>query len=76
MLKLQKMQDQVLKEKIIERINQIEDVNILKSIEILFNSSEEEIAKFLTFAIEQNKNIDVSETRDYTDYIKEWVKNM
>lgn len=70
------MQDQVLKEKIIERINQIEDVNILKSIEILFNSSEEEIAKFLTFAIEQNKNADVSETRDYTDYIKEWAKNM
>ncbi|SNR67145.1 hypothetical protein SAMN06265371_108112 [Lutibacter agarilyticus] len=70
------MQDQVLKEKIIERINQIEDVNILKSIEILFNSSEEEIAKFLTFAIEQNKNADVSETNEYTDYIKEWVKNM
>ena len=70
------MQDQVLKEKIIERINQIEDVNILKSIEILFNSSEEEIAKFLTFAIEQNKNAEVSETSEYTDYIKEWVKNM
>lgn len=70
------MQDQVLKEKIIERINQIEDVNILKSIEILFNSSEEEIAKFLTFAIEQNKNADVSETSDYNDYIKEWAKNM
>lgn len=70
------MQDQVLKEKIIERINQIEDVNILKSIEILFNSSEEEIAKFLTLAIEQNKNSTENETRDYTDYIKEWVKNM
>jgi len=70
------MQDQVLKEKIIERINQIEDVNILRSIEMLFNSSEEEIAKFLTFAIEQNKNSDENETRDYTDYIKEWVKNM
>ena len=70
------MQDQVLKEKIIERINQIEDVNILKSIEFFFNSSEEEIAKVLTLAIEQNKNTDVSETTEYTDYIKEWVKNM
>lgn len=70
------MQDQVLKEKIIERINQIEDVNILKSIEFFFNSSEEEIAKFLTVAIEEYKNTDVSETKDYTDYIKEWVKNM
>lgn len=70
------MQDQVLKEKIIEKINEIEDVNILKSIEIIFNSSEEEIAKFLTFAIEQNKNIDGDETVEYTDYIKEWVKNM
>lgn len=70
------MQDQVLKEKIIEKINEIEDVNILKSIEIIFNSSEEEIAKFLTFAIEQNKNINGDETVEYTDYIKEWVKNM
>lgn len=70
------MQDQVLKEKIIEKINEIEDVNILKSIEIILNSSEEEIAKFLTFAIEQNKNIDGDETVEYTDYIKEWVKNM
>ena len=70
------MQDQVLKEKIIDRINQIEDVNILKSIEFFFNSSEEEIAKFLTVAIEEYKNTDVNETRDYTDYIKEWVKNM
>ena len=70
------MQDQVLKEKIIEKINEIEDVNILKSIEIIFNSSEEEIAKFLTFAIEQNKNIGGNETIEYTDYIKEWVKNM
>jgi DNA-directed RNA polymerase specialized sigma subunit len=70
------MQDQVLKEKIIERINKIEDVNILKSIEFFFNSSEEEIAKFLTLSIEQYKNTVEDETRDYTDYIKEWVKNM
>jgi hypothetical protein len=70
------MQDQVLKEKIIDRINQIEDVNILKSIEFFFNSSEEEIAKFLTIAIEQYKNTAENETRDYTDYIKEWVKSM
>lgn len=70
------MQDQVLKEKIIERINQIEDVNILKPIEILSNSSEEKIAKFSTSAIKQNKNTAVSETKDYTDCIKEWAKNM
>lgn len=70
------MQDQVLKEKIIDRINQIEDVNILKSIEFFFNSSDEEIAKFLTAAIEEYKNTEVSETSDYTGYIKEWVKSM
>jgi DNA-directed RNA polymerase specialized sigma subunit len=70
------MQDQVLKEKIVERINQIEDVNILKSIEFFFNTSDEEIAKFLTIAIEQYKNTEEDETRDYTDYIKEWVKSM
>lgn len=70
------MQDQVLKEKIIERINKIEDVNILKSIEFFFNSSEEQIAKFLTAAIEEYKNTVNNETKDYTDYIKEWVKSM
>ncbi|RXP58630.1 hypothetical protein EC396_06100 [Lutibacter sp. HS1-25] len=70
------MQDQVLKEKIIERINKIEDENILKSIEFFFNTSDDEIAKFLTIAIEQYKNTEENETRDYTDYIKEWVKSM
>ncbi len=70
------MQDLVLKEKIIERINKIEDVNILKSIEFFFNSSDEQIAKFLTAAIEEYKNTDNNETKDYTDYIKEWVKSM
>jgi len=70
------MQELVLKEKIIDRINQIEDVNILKSIEFLLNSSDEEIAKFLTAAIEEYKNPDENEKRDYTDYIKEWVKSM
>lgn len=70
------MQDLVLKEKIIERINKIEDVNILRSIEFFFNSSDEQIAKFLTAAIEEYKNTDNNETKDYNDYIKEWVKSM
>ncbi len=75
-IKFKKMQDLVLKEKIIERINKIEDVNILKSIEFFFNTSDEEIAKFLSVAIEQYKNTSENETKDYTDYIKEWVKSM
>ena len=59
----------------------LKGVSRVRSLEILLSIgkvelSEEEIAKFLTFAIEQNKNADVSETRDYTDYIKEWAKNM
>lgn len=63
-----------LKNKIIQRVIEIEDVKLLKSIDILFNSSDKNISKFLTFANEKITQAD--ETEDFTDYIKEWVKNM
>lgn len=63
-----------LKNKIIQRIIEIEDVNLLKSIDTLFNSSDKNISKFLTFANEKFSQAD--ETEDFTDYIKEWVKSM
>lgn len=70
------MDTQALKNKIITRINQIENENILKSIDILFSSSDENIAKFLTISVEKMKDNNISETEDFTDYIKEWVKSM
>lgn len=65
-----------LKNKIIERILEIEDINMLKSIEILFNTSNKNIAKFLNFVFEKAQEDQLKETEDFTDYIKEWVKNM
>jgi hypothetical protein len=70
------MEKQELKNSIINRVNKIEDKNILKSIEILLNSTEENIAKFLTLSNEKLKEGTISETEDFTDYIKEWVKSM
>jgi hypothetical protein len=65
-----------LKNKIIQRVIQIEDENLLKSIDFLFNTSDENISKFLAFANEKLQNGDNDETEDFTDYIKEWVKSM
>ena len=65
-----------LKNKIIQRIIEIDDVNLLKSIESIFNTSDENISKFLTFANEKLQDKDMNETENYTEYIKEWVKNM
>ena len=59
-----------LKNKIIE----IEDVKLLKSIDVLFNTSDKNISKFLAFANEKISQAD--ETEDFTAYIKEWVKSM
>jgi uncharacterized membrane protein YqhA len=68
------MDSQQLKIKIIQRIIEIDDVKLLKSIDVLFNTSDKNISKFLTFANEKLSQAD--ETEDFTDYIKEWVKSM
>jgi len=70
------MKTQDLKNKIIARINQIDDEKTLKSIDVLFNSSDENIAKFLSISLEKMKDNTISETEDFTGYIKEWVKSM
>lgn len=63
-----------LKNKIIQRIIEIEDVKLLKSIDVLFNTSDKNISKFLAFANEKLSQDD--ETEDFSAYIKEWVKSM
>ncbi len=65
-----------LKNKIIQRIIEIDDVNLLKSIDLIFNTSDKNISKFLAFANEKLQNQDINETEDFTAYIKEWVKSM
>jgi len=70
------MNNPQLKNKIIQRIIEIDDINLLKSIDLLFNTSDENISKFLNVAFEKKQDENSNETEDYTNYIKEWVKNM
>ena len=65
-----------LKNKIIQRIIEIDDVHLLKSIEHIFNTSDKNILKFFALADENLQNQRLNETEDFTSYIKEWVKNM
>ena len=65
-----------LKNKILQRILEIDDENLLKSIEILLSTSDKNISKFLAFANEKLQNDELKETEQFSDYIKEWVKSM
>ncbi len=65
-----------LKIAIINRIIEIDDIELLKSIESLFNTSDKNISKFLELANEKMQQKNENETEDFTAYIKEWVKNM
>lgn len=65
-----------LKNKIIQRIVEIENTELLQSIENLLNTSDANISKLVAFINEKLHNDTSSETEDFTDYIKEWVKSM
>ena len=65
-----------LKIAIIKRIIEIDDIELLKSLEGLFNTSDKNISKFLELANEKLLQENENETEDFTAYIKEWVKNM
>jgi hypothetical protein len=65
-----------LKIDIIKRIIEIDDIELLKSLESLFNTSDKNISKFLELANENMQQENENETEDFTAYIKEWVKNM
>ena len=65
-----------LKTAIIKRIIEIDDTELLKSLESLFNTSDKNISKFLELANEKLQQENANETEDFTAYIKEWVKNM
>lgn len=63
------MQKEQLKLHIQQRIEKIEDVNLLNAIQTLLNSLESE-------QIDTDTVQEVLEKEDFTGYIKEWVKNM
>ncbi len=65
-----------LKIALIKRIIDINDLELLKSLESLFNTSDKNISKFLELANENLLQGNENETEDFTAYIKEWVKNM
>ncbi len=65
-----------LKNKIIQRIIEIDDVNLLKSIDYIFKSSDENISKFLAYTNEKIQSQGLNETENFSEYIKEWVKSM
>lgn len=65
-----------LKIDIINRIIEINDIELLKSLEGLLNTSDKNISKFLELANEKLQQENENETEDFTAYIKEWVKNM
>jgi len=58
-----------LKKNILERINQIDDLNKLNAIQTILNTLENE-----QLSIDEVNN--VLETEDFSGYIKEWLKNM
>ena len=63
------MNKEELKENILDRIKNIEDVNQLAAIQTILNTLESERFSF----DEVNESL---ETEDFSGYIKEWLKNM
>ena len=69
MLNFKKIEKVELKKNILERINQIDDLNKLNAIQTILNTLENEQLR-----VDEVNN--VLETEDFSGYIKEWLKNM
>jgi len=63
------MQKEELKNNILERINQIDDINKLTAIQTILNTLETE-----QLSLEDIN--EALETEDFSGYIKEWLKDM
>jgi len=68
-LNIMKMEREELKKNILERINQIDDLNRLNAIQTILNTLENE-------QLSLDEINDKLETEDFSGYIKEWLKNM
>ncbi|MEN8185821.1 MAG: hypothetical protein ABFR05_01695 [Bacteroidota bacterium] len=64
-----------LKNSIIQKLTQIDDVNTLGKIHDLIQSYHV-ISKERTPFLSDNKSDENNDAEDFTDYIKEWVKDM
>ena len=63
-----------IKLNLIKQITQIEDPKLLERLQVFLNSlgslNDENIS------LKNNKESEFTDTEDFTDYIKEWVKDM
>lgn len=67
------MDSKDLKNQITDRINSIDDVKLLENIKLfLETTSNKDLTELLDFV---NEKLQVDK-KDYTSYIKEWVKSM
>lgn len=65
-----------LKDRIIARITEIDDVKLLRDLDTLLESSNDNIATVLSAVNNKLQHGYRKETEDFNNYIKEWVKNM
>jgi hypothetical protein len=67
-----------LKLKLITHITQIEDINLLQRMQAFLNTSGSLYNETLNEipSLRNNKNQEFNDKEDFTDYIKEWVKDM
>lgn len=67
-----------LKLNLIKHITQIEDINLLQRMQSFLNTSGTLYNDTLNEipSLRNNKNEEFNDKEDFTDYIKEWVKDM
>ncbi|MCF6223609.1 MAG: hypothetical protein L3J34_07765 [Flavobacteriaceae bacterium] len=67
-----------IKLELIKKITQIEDVNLLERLKAFLNTSGTLYNNKLneTPSLSNNKEREFNDKEDFTDYIKEWVKEM
>jgi len=69
---------QIIKYNIIQKITQIEDLEVLQKIQDILvksvNLNDEDINSIPSLL--NHKSIDFNDKEDFTDYIKEWLKDM
>jgi len=72
------MNNSQIKLDLIRKITQIEDVNLLERIQAFLNTSGSLYNEKLNEipSLRNNKESDFNDKEDFTDYIKEWVKDM
>ncbi len=63
-----------LKYNIIQKITQLDNLQTLEKVRDYIHSLQTKANE--GFALENNKNADFNHKEDFTDYIKEWVKEM